>query len=189
MNAASVQIGYILGKAKSVAKLAKEWRESNSRAVIFTDRYQGENAFPEIMGKDAEGTYILSLPTLKDNPDFTETLVKLRLLGIEPHGLSVYGYSAVRLWEELVKEAGSFLLPNCLKKSEPAKLTSAGEKPVSKTGFPIIQSVIGYIGFSARNMHRSSDFLFLSEKFAFILIARFNIYCKVKIQWQVALIR
>ena len=136
MNAASVQIGYILGKAKSVAKLAKEWRESNSRAVIFTDRYQGENAFPEIMGKDAEGTYILSLPTLKDNPDFTETLVKLRLLGIEPHGLSVYGYSAVRLWEELVKEAGSFSVAKLSEEIRTGKVDIGWGKTGFKDGIP-----------------------------------------------------
>ena len=45
---------------------------------------------------------------LKDNPTFTEELVRLRLAGYEPRGLGVYGYAAVRLWSEMVRRAGSF---------------------------------------------------------------------------------
>ena len=60
------------------------------------------------MGSYSQGTYFIGLPSLKDNPDFTETLVKLRLLGVEPEGLAVYGYSAIMLWQEIVSKADSF---------------------------------------------------------------------------------
>ena len=52
MNNNYVQIGYILGKAKSVSKVAKEWKDINPKAKIFIDRYQVENAYHEIMGED-----------------------------------------------------------------------------------------------------------------------------------------
>ena len=108
MDKEHVQIAYILGKSKDISELAKEWKDINERAIVFTDKYMAYNTYQDILGKEANGTYMFSLPTLKDNPEFTETLVKLRLLGIEPQGLSVYSYSAIRLWEELVKTTGSF---------------------------------------------------------------------------------
>ena len=137
-----VQIGYILGKAKSVSKVAKEWKDIDPQGKIFIDRYQVENAYRDIMGEEGIGTYVMSLPTLKDNPEFTETLVKLRLLGIEPHGLSVYGYSAVRLWEELVKEAGSFSAAKLAKELPEAKVDIGWGDTRFENGIP--DNTVGY---------------------------------------------
>ena len=61
-----------------------------------------------MLGDLAEGTYMVALPSLKNSPDFTETLVRLRLQGAEPEGLGVYGYSAIKLWRDLVDKADSF---------------------------------------------------------------------------------
>lgn len=108
MHHDGVEVAYILGKSKSVSKLSRALKEDDEDFVIFTNRYQVEDNYAKIMGSLAEGSFMLALPSLKDNPAFTETLVKLRLLGVEPEGLSVYGYSAVQLWEELVKKSNSF---------------------------------------------------------------------------------
>ena len=98
----------ILGNRKEVTKLAKELKSEDKNLAVFVNRYQIEGYYGEKMGKYANGTYFLSLPTLKENTEFTETLVKMRLLGIEPEGLSVYSYSAVKLWADMVKEADSY---------------------------------------------------------------------------------
>lgn len=103
-----VEMAYIMGRPKAVAKLAKALKKEDEEFIIFTNRYQSEKSYEKIMGDLAEGSYMVALPSLKDNPAFTETLVKLRLLGVEPEGLSVYGYSAVKLWEDLVNKADSF---------------------------------------------------------------------------------
>ncbi len=108
MSEEYIQLAYVLGDDDDIAELVKEWKDINEQGIVFTDRYLARTTYNEVLGKKANGTYMFSLPTLKDNPEFTETLVKLRLLGIEPKGLSVYGYSAIRLWEELVKATGSF---------------------------------------------------------------------------------
>ena len=100
-------IVYVLGKAEPIAQLSRELKDLNREVVIFTNRYQSEGNYQELMGDLAEGSYFLALPSLKDNPSFTETLVQLRLNGQEPRGLGVYSYSAVRLWEDLVKKANS----------------------------------------------------------------------------------
>lgn len=106
--ATNASVAYIMGSPKKIAKLARILKYEDPQFAIFTNRYQGNDEYMKIMDDYAEGSYALALPSLKDNPAFTETLVRLRLIGAEPEGLGVYGYSAVRLWEELVEKADSF---------------------------------------------------------------------------------
>lgn len=102
------EVAFVLGSPKRVAKLSKALRDRDDDFTIFVNKYQAQGRFFEELGHMGNGTYFLSLPTLKDNPEFTETLVKLRLLGIEPEGLSTYSYSAVQLWKDLVIKSNSF---------------------------------------------------------------------------------
>lgn len=102
------QVVMVLGGSKEVTRLAKALRREDSKLPLFVNRYQVQGRYFEDMGNLAEGTYFLSLPTLKDNTEFTETLVKLRLLGVEPEGLSVYSYSAVKLWAAMVDVNNSY---------------------------------------------------------------------------------
>lgn len=102
------EVAYIIGTAKEVSRLAGELKNEDSDFIIFADRYQVGEKYLEELGSLANGSYFLALPSLKDNPEFTETLVKLRLLGVEPEGLSVYSYAVVKLWEEMVKKSNSF---------------------------------------------------------------------------------
>lgn len=98
----------ILGNRNEVTSLAKELKSEDENLAVFVNRYQIEGYYGKKMGKYANGTYFLSLPTLKENTEFTETLVKMRLLGIEPEGLSVYAYSAVKLWADMVEKEDSY---------------------------------------------------------------------------------
>lgn len=102
------QMAFILGDAEHVAYMARKLRSNKRNYIIFVNKYQVMPEFENIMGHLIKNCYFMGLPSLKDRPEFTETLVKLRLLGIEPEGLAVYGYSAVQLWAELVKRAHSF---------------------------------------------------------------------------------
>ncbi len=108
-------IVYVLGKAEEIAQLSRELKDVNKEVIIFTSRYQAEGDYQELMGDLAEGTYMFALPSLKNNPAFTETLVKLRLKGAEPRGLGVYGYSAVNLWKNLVNKANSLKYDDLVK--------------------------------------------------------------------------
>lgn len=101
------QIAYILGTSEHIARMARKLKGKKKKFIIFTNRYQSMPDFESVMGSLSEGCYFLELPSLKDSPDFTETLVRLRLLGIEPKGISVYGYAAVKLWEDIVRAADS----------------------------------------------------------------------------------
>ncbi|MBR1604543.1 MAG: ABC transporter substrate-binding protein [Alphaproteobacteria bacterium] len=102
------QAAFVVGDMSNVSYMAKELRSKKHKYMIFVDKYQVMPEFETIMGDLMSGCYFMSLPSLKDSPEFTETLVKLRLLGIEPEGLAVYGYTAVQLWADLVKKSKSF---------------------------------------------------------------------------------
>lgn len=101
-------MAYIAGEAMDVSRLAGELKREKKRFVLIANRYQVGKVFLDELGSLANGAYLLGLPSLKDNPNFTETLVKMRLLGVEPEGLSVYSYSAVKLWEDMVHRTKSF---------------------------------------------------------------------------------
>lgn len=115
------RVGYILGSPNEIEDLFRELKEHNKNFVIFTNKYQLNDAYKTKLGSLTDDSYMIALPSLKDNPAFTEELVKLRLLGIEPEGLSVYSYSAIKLWEELVNKTKSFdynKLGNALKNNK-----------------------------------------------------------------------
>ena len=102
------QIAFLLGTAKNIRKMARALKEKDDEFVIFTNKYLATQDYFDYLGRLADGTYFMELRGRNDDPDFAETLVKLRLSGFEAEGLSIYGYSAVKLWEQLVKKAKSF---------------------------------------------------------------------------------
>ena len=102
------QIAFLLGTAKNIRKMARAIREEDEDFIIFTNKYQATEEYIRYLDRWAEGTYFMELRGKDDSPEFAETLVKLRLSGLDTEGLSLYGYSAVKLWQELVKKAKSF---------------------------------------------------------------------------------
>ncbi len=138
------EIVYLLGKAYDVAKLARDLKDENESTVLFINRYQVMPYYRDMLGDLAEGTYMLALPSLKNNADFTETLVRLRLLGREPVGVGVYGYSALNLWAEAAEAANSFEredLNQALQKSEFSmpwgKVSFKGGVPSVSAGYAV----------------------------------------------------
>lgn len=102
------QIVYILGTGAETAELTLELKDGDKNVVIFTDRYSADENYREIMGFNTDGLYYLGLKNFKDSTYFTETLVNLRLQGMEPIGLGVYGFAALKLWAEVAQKAGGF---------------------------------------------------------------------------------
>ena len=102
------QIVYILGTGEKTAELTLELRDMDENVAVFTDRYLADENYREIMGFNTDGLYYLGLKNFKDSTYFTETLVNLRLQGMEPIGLGVYGFAALKLWAEVAQKAGGF---------------------------------------------------------------------------------
>ena len=131
------KIAYIMGKSKRVTRMAEALKSERKDFILFVNKYQAQKSFREDLGSKAEGVFVISLPTLKDSPDFTETLVKLRLLGVEPEGLSVYGYSAVQLWKDLVEKTDSFKYEKLAKALEKNKFDTGWGEMAYNNGDPI----------------------------------------------------
>ena len=101
------QVVYVLGNYQKTARLVQRLQEEKDDVVIFVDEYLATQHLFDELGNFAEGIYVLALKDLKNNPDFTEELVALRLKGKEPKGLGVYGYVMFKLWADMVKAAKS----------------------------------------------------------------------------------
>ena len=131
------QIAFILGNEHNVTNLAKKIKSEKRKFIIMVNKYQVSKDFIQSIDETDNGYFFIDLPSLKNNPEFTETLVNLRLLGIEPEGLAVYGYSAVRLWADLVRKVESFdysAMENILKNSS---FKSGWEKLMFSSGNPL----------------------------------------------------
>lgn len=103
-----IQIAVVLGENDETVNFIDAAKEVNSHLIVFTNKSLiSPNALKKL-GKDAQGLYVMDLPGLKDSLMFTENLVNLRLLGIEPEGLEVYSYVAVKLWGDLAKQVKGF---------------------------------------------------------------------------------
>lgn len=101
------EVVVVLSKAEPTADLVQRLQEKKAETVIFVDEYLATPYFFREMGNFAEGIYVMRMETFKDSPSFTEELVSLRLQGKEPKGLGVYGYAAVKLWQQIAEKAKS----------------------------------------------------------------------------------
>lgn len=88
--------------------MAYALKNRNEEMAVFVNKYTAGSEFFEYMDGLANGVYFMALRGKEDDPEFAETLVKLRLNGFDTDGLSLYGYSAVNLWKNLVTSAKSF---------------------------------------------------------------------------------
>lgn len=101
-------MAFILGTAKNIRKTVKFLKEDDENFVVFTNKYTATQEYFAYLGDLANGTYMMELRGKDDDPEFAETLVKLRLNGFDAEGLSLYGYSAVKLWKNIVQQTKSF---------------------------------------------------------------------------------
>ena len=103
-----MKMAFLLGSSANIRKMAYALKREDENFVLFTNKYKAGEKFFDTLGDYADGTYFMELKGTVDDPEFAETLVKLRLSGFEAEGLSLYGYSAVKLWQNLVQKAKSF---------------------------------------------------------------------------------
>jgi len=93
---------------KHTAKIIKKVSAQTSQAIFITSRYLATSDFFINAEDNLKTTYFMALSELENKPEMVENVVTLRLKGIEFQGLNIYGYTAVKLWAELVKKAKTF---------------------------------------------------------------------------------
>jgi len=103
-----MQVVFALGSQDDIEDFLRAVKKKDKDTIFFTGKKILSKDFLENLGERAEGVYVLDLPGLKDSLMFTESLVNLRLLGVEPEGLETYSYVAVKLWSDLATQVKSF---------------------------------------------------------------------------------
>lgn len=105
-------MAFVLGENDETVNFIRAAKDVQRSIILFTSKNMVSPDSLKRLGKDAEGLYVMTLPGLKDSLMFTENLVNLRLLGIEPEGLEVYSYVAVKLWGDLVRQVNGLRTKN-----------------------------------------------------------------------------
>lgn len=118
----NIPLVFALGDSDDVFSLVRRLRRKDENKIIFTSKKMLSQKKLGELNKLADGVYLLDLPGLKDSLMFTESLVNLRLLGVEPEGLETYSYVAVKLWGDLAKSVKSFDYNKLVKASNSAEL-------------------------------------------------------------------
>ena len=103
-----ISISFVLSTKDLTTDFILKIKDLSPNMIIFTAQNLPHSSIYEDLGTLADGIYALSLKSFKDSLTLTENLVNMRLQGIEPQGLEVYSYAAVKLWSDLVKENQSF---------------------------------------------------------------------------------
>lgn len=103
-----VNIVFVLGSKGEALNFIRAVKDVDKNMIVFT----GKGMLPKNMEKEfksrAEGIYAIDLPRFNDSVQLVENLVNLRLLGIEPEGMTAYSYAAVKLWGDLAREVKGF---------------------------------------------------------------------------------
>lgn len=97
----------LLGKPKKIAKTIRQLKKLNKNAVIITDKYMVGDSLNEYAKDYLDNVYFMGLPSVETTADYAELMVNLRLKGINMDGLNIYGYTAVKIWSEMVKKTKS----------------------------------------------------------------------------------
>lgn len=134
--AEGIKVAFITGSAANIKKMSRylksEWRDF----IIFTDKHAATKEYFKYLGDDADGTYFMSLSGQNDAPEFAETMVALRLSGLETEGLSLFGYNAVKIWENLARQAGTFNYAKMAKKINGNKIRTSLGRFIFNGGAP-----------------------------------------------------
>ena len=99
---------FMFSRPKHTAKIIKKVYARAPSTTFITSRYLATSDFFLNAQDYLETTYFMALPELESNPEMAQNVVKLRLSGVEFKGLNIYGYTAVQLWAEAVKQTKTF---------------------------------------------------------------------------------
>ena len=111
-----VGLVYVMGGYGDILSISEQLKDAKDDVVLLTDRYYLSKKFIRKSNELSKDSLILSLSSLKNNPNFASNLVRLRLWGIEPEGLMPYGYLSVKMWSNMVNGAKSFKYSRVLKR-------------------------------------------------------------------------
>ena len=103
-----IAITFVLSNKDATTDFILSLKKQDENIIVFTAKDMPDPMIFDTLKQKSNGIYVMALKGFKDSIMFTENLVDLRLRGIEPKGLEVYSYAAVKLWGDLVESNQSF---------------------------------------------------------------------------------
>jgi branched-chain amino acid transport system substrate-binding protein len=104
----NISISFVLSRSDLASDFVLRVKKNIQSMIVFTAKDMINEKTYEEIGKESDGIYVLALKSFKDSLMFTEDLVNMRLNGIEPKGMEVYSYAAVKLWSDIARGIGRF---------------------------------------------------------------------------------
>ncbi|MBR5598853.1 MAG: ABC transporter substrate-binding protein [Alphaproteobacteria bacterium] len=129
-----IAISFVLSSKDLTTDFILKIKNLTPSMIIFTAKNMPHSSIYKDLEELANGIYTLSLKSFKDSLMFTENLVNMRLNGVEPEGLEVYSYAAVKLWSDLVKEINGFDYEKLLKTSNSETLKEKWQEFMMHSG-------------------------------------------------------
>lgn len=129
-----IDVAIIWGTPKKIAKMIRNLARIKPQMVIITGKYMAGEDFVEYALEYLDNVYFMALPPAEEYPEMAETIVNLRLKGIEVSGLGVYGYASVQMWAELVEKSNSFSYDKLVRQLQKGKLKSTWGKTFTNNG-------------------------------------------------------
>ncbi len=104
---AGIQVVYIGGYYQEAALIIREARDNGYNLQLVSGDATATDSFWQIAGQAGEGTLFTFFPEARRNPAARDVVERLRDLGTEPEGYTLYAYAAVQVWAEAAAKAGS----------------------------------------------------------------------------------
>lgn len=104
MSTDDIKIVLSFAKPFETAQVITHFHSINDQAVFITSRYITNADFFLSTDDYLDHIYFMALPEFENTPEMAKNIVELRLQGIEFHGLNIYGYTAVKMWAEMVQK-------------------------------------------------------------------------------------
>ncbi len=101
------ELVFIAGNPRKAGKIIRNVKRINGNMSFFLSKFVATSDFFENAADYLDTVYFMALPSAEETPELAETLVNLRLKGINFRGLNIYGYASIKMWAELVDKAGS----------------------------------------------------------------------------------
>ena len=130
----NIGIAFVLSSKDQTTDFITTIKKDDENIIIFTAKDMPSPSIYNDLKEKANGIYVMGLKGFKDSIMFTESLVNLRLHGIEPKGLEVYSYAAVKLWGDLVENNQSFDYQKLLKSSNSEELQEKWQEFMMHSG-------------------------------------------------------
>ncbi len=107
LKQAGVQLVYYGGYQQEMGLLVRQAAEQGLRAQWFGTSGIATSEFAQIAGPAGNGVLFTFNPDPRKAPEAAAAVAEFKQRGIDPQGFTLYGYAAVQILAEAVKQAGT----------------------------------------------------------------------------------